>query len=75
MLAEAVGERAASHGSASLHLGCGNGLVPAVAKTMGYRAVAFDRYFTNAEATRRTLDAQAGEAHVVHHAALVNPLV
>ena len=75
MLAEAVGERAASHGSASLHLGCGNGLVPAVAKAMGYRAVAFDRYFTNAEATRRTLDAQAGEAHVVHHAALVNPLV
>lgn len=75
MLAEAVGGRPASDGSASLHLGCGNGLVPAVAKAMGYRAVAFDRYFTNAEATRRTLDAQAGEAHTVHHAALVNPLL
>lgn len=75
MLAEAVVERPASTDDRSLHLGSGNGWVPAVAKAVGYAPTAIDRYFTNAEATRRTLDVQTGPAHVVHHAALANPFV
>jgi 16S rRNA (guanine1207-N2)-methyltransferase len=75
MLAEAVAARPAAPGAHSLHLGSGNGLVPCVAKALGYRATAIDRYFTNFEATRLTLDGQPGEAHAVHHAVLANPLV
>lgn len=75
MLADEVAAHPASSERRSLHFGSGNGLVPAVAKAVGYRPTAIDRYFTNAEATRRTLDAQPGEAHAVHHAVLANPLV
>ncbi|NCW44507.1 MAG: methyltransferase domain-containing protein [Gemmatimonadaceae bacterium] len=75
MLAEAVAEHSASAGHRSLHLGSGNGWVPAVAKAVGYAPTAIDRYVTNAEATRRTLDAQPGAAHMVHHAALASPFV
>lgn len=78
MLGEAVLTRPTGERLRSIHLGSGNGLVPAVAAAVGYAPVAFDRYFTNTEASRRTLAASHGSAdtpHAVHHAVLVNPLV
>lgn len=82
MLAEAVaGVAVPAPGAPSLHLGSGNGLVPAVALAKGYAPIAFDRYAANAEATRRSLAAtavtaaEAIGAGQVHHAAVVNPFV
>jgi 16S rRNA (guanine1207-N2)-methyltransferase len=75
MLAEAVAARPAAGGARSLHIGSGNGLVPTVAKALGYAVDAFDRYFPNTEATRRSLEGQSGDGHAVHHASLVNPVV
>jgi 16S rRNA (guanine1207-N2)-methyltransferase len=86
MLAAAVaGAPSTMTGARSLHLGSGNGLVPAVALAAGYIPIAFDRYFANAEATRRSLVATAAAtaadgdapAHdgVAHHAASVSPHV
>lgn len=56
MLAEAVARTTAAYpGARSLHLGSGNGLVPVVALAAGYTPIAADRYFANAEASRRSL--------------------
>lgn len=41
----------------SVHLGAGNGLVPAVAARLGFFPVAFDRSIVNATATAKTLTA------------------
>lgn len=87
MLAEAVAAGVANAGmdpapgATSLHLGSGNGLVPAVALAVGLAPIAFDRHAANAEATRRTLAATAATAATgvaaapVHHSAVVNPFV
>lgn len=80
MLAEAVAALApASASDRSLHLGSGNGLVPAVALAAGFAPQAFDRYLANAEATRRSLASTAGDTPVpvaaAHHAAIANPFV
>ena len=83
MLAEAVATRRPSAaGARSLHLGSGNGLVPAVAQAVGFAPLAVDRYAANAEATRRSLLASASPgAHdgqrppAVFHTACVNPHV
>jgi 16S rRNA (guanine1207-N2)-methyltransferase len=83
MLAEAVAARLPSAvGVRSLHLGSGNGLVPAVAQAVGFAPLAFDRYSANAEATKRSLLASAPQGEhdgqpspAVFHAACVNPHV
>lgn len=84
MLAEAVARTsAANHGVHSVHLGSGNGLVPAVALAAGYMPIAADRYFANAEASRRSLEATASQLAIdgiavagrAHHTALVSDLV
>lgn len=84
MLAEAVARTtAASPGAPSVHLGSGNGLVPAVALAVGYAPTAADRYFANAEASRRSLEATANQLALegvaadwrAHHTALVSDRV
>ena len=60
MLAEAVAAMTPpEHRARSLHIGSGNGLVPAVAQALGFTPLAFDRYFANAEASQRSLAATA----------------
>ena len=83
MLAHAVAaETPVVTAARAVHLGSGNGLVPAVAFAAGYEVEAFDRHVTNAEASRRSLAATADTLPAaqarrvrVHHAAIVNPLL
>lgn len=84
MLAEAVAAMTPpEHRARSLHMGSGNGLVPAVAQALGFTPLAFDRYFANAEASQRSLAATAtlvaeaapAEAGLARHSAVVNPFV
>jgi 16S rRNA (guanine1207-N2)-methyltransferase len=86
MLAEAVASRRPENGPmASVHLHCGNGLVPAMAVARGFDVTALDRHVANTEATRRSLAASAAASgssgadtppdtgatrHTVHHAVL-----
>jgi len=79
MIAEWIARREApAAGARSLHLASGNGLVPAVAMSMGFVPLAFDRYAANAESTRRSLAAAAhgaGDLYAVHHDVLANAMV
>jgi len=70
MLAEAIGAPTID-GACALHLGSGDGLVPATAASRGWRVTALDRYAPHVEATRRSLaangvvDAAARARHAV----------
>ena len=67
MLAEWIAEHPSQIAEPrSLHLACGNGVVPAMARAMGYAVTACDRLAPNVQATLRTL----GDDADVRHAAL-----